>query len=104
MAKAPPLRLEPSKRKDKKWAAIFGDGQKVHFGGKGCGDYTIYSRGKNRAFADKKRMQYIARHGATEKEAWRNPRTPASLSRYLLWETPTLKGAVTKFVKKFKLV
>ena len=96
-----PLVIVPSTRASKKYVARFGDGQLVHFGGKGCGDFIVYSK-LGTELAHKKRAAYIKRHGATE--SWRDPRTPATLSRYILWEYPTLHKAVAAYVKKFKLV
>ena len=95
-----PLIITPSTRAAKKYVARFGDGQRVHFGGRGCGDFIVYSK-LNADLARAKRAAYIKRHGATE--SWRDPRTPATLSRYILWEYPTLHKAVAAYVKKFKL-
>jgi len=96
-----PLVITPSTRVSKKYVARFGDGKLVHFGGKGCGDFIVYSK-LNADLAHKKRAAYIKRHGATE--SWRDARTPATLSRYILWEYPSLHKAVAAYVKKFKLV
>jgi len=92
--------ISPSSRRDKKLVARFSDGTVTHFGGKGCGDFIKYSK-QSRDLADKKRLQYIARHGATE--SWRDPTTAATLSRYILWEERTLPGAVKSYRNRFKL-
>ena len=90
----------PSTRKTKKYMATFSDGTVTHFGGKGCGDFIKYSA-KNRLLGDAKRRAYIARHGATE--TWRDPTTPATLSRYILWEKRTLTAAIRAYKKRFRL-
>jgi len=89
------MRVEPSTRATKKLMAIFEDGTRTHFGGKGCGDYTVYHKKFGKAYADRKRAAYIARHGATE--SWTDPRSAATLSRYILWEYPTIAEAVQKY-------
>lgn len=104
------LRVEPSLQRHKKLRAVFGFGggggkrtKAVNFGGRGCGDYIQYSalRGSPAGLAQAKRRAYIARHGATE--SWKDPTAPATLSRYLLWERPTLRGAVASYRKRFKV-
>lgn len=92
--------ISPSSRRDKKHMARFSDGTVTHFGGKGCGDFIKYSK-QNHALADKKRLQYIARHGATE--SWRDPTTAATLSRYILWEERTLPAAIRSYKKRFRV-
>lgn len=91
--------IEVSGRKQKKLAATFADGQKVHFGGRGCADFIQYSRRDGPAVARAKRRAYLARHGA--KERWDDPRAPSTLSRYILWEKPTLAGALAAYKKRF---
>ena len=93
------LRIEPSPQKRKKLRAVFDNGAAVHFGGRGCSDFTTYSATVPKALARAKRQAYIARHGAAE--SWRDPRAPATLSRYLLWERPTLQGALAAYRKRF---
>ena len=75
--------ISPSTRADKKWMAER-DGKRVHFGGRGYDDYTTHKD-------PERRRLYIARHSH---EDYSNPMTPAWLSRYLLWEKPTLLGAI----------
>lgn len=94
------MQLLRSTRRDKKYMAIFEDGTVTHFGGKGCGDFIQYSR-RSPALANAKRAAYIARHGATE--SWRDPTAAATLSRYLLWEKPTLREALAAYKRRFRL-
>lgn len=88
----------PSERRDKKLKAVFSDGLVVHFGGKGCGDYVIYSK-RSRALGDAKRRAYIARHSKSPGENWKNIRSPGALSRYVLWEKRTLPEAFAYYRK-----
>jgi hypothetical protein len=92
------VRVVPSTRKTKKYAAVFSDGSTTHFGARGYGDYTVYWK-RDRNLARKKRASYIARHGATED--WSDPRAAGTLSRYILWEHPTLNKAVSEYKKRF---
>ncbi len=95
------LSITTSTRRDKKLVATFAGptGTKtVHFGGAGCQDYTTYSA-LDIALARKKRMQYIARHGATED--WTDPTTAGTLSRFILWEKPTLTSAIAAYKRRF---
>lgn len=93
-----PMKIQKSSRPSKKLMAIFDDGSRVHFGAAGYGDYTVYWK-RDPALAKRKRAQYLARHGATE--SWTNPRTPATLARYILWEKPTISEAVRAYKKRF---
>ena len=95
------LRVEPSLQRHKKLRAVFDDGRSVNFGGRGCGDFIEYSAVGPPGLARAKRRAYIARHGATER--WGDPAAPATLSRYLLWERPTLREAVENYRKRFKV-
>ena len=93
------MQLQRSTRRDKKYMMIFDDGTVTHFGGRGCGDFIQYSR-RSPALASAKRAAYIARHGATE--SWRDPMTAATLSRYILWEKPTLREALAAYKRRFR--
>ena len=82
----------------KKYTAIFYDGEKkkktVHFGAAGYSDFL-----KHRDEERKKR--YIDRHKA--RENWSDPMTAGALSRYILWNKPTLKASIADYKKRFNL-
>lgn len=97
------LRIEESLRPEKKLQAVFLDSGRVktvHFGARGYGDFLVYSR-LSAALGRAKRAAYIARHGATE--TWTRPDAASTLSRYILWEKPSLKAAVSAFRAKFRV-
>lgn len=94
------MKIRPSSRQAKKYMAIFDDGTITHFGAHGYGDFITYSK-KNKDLARQKRRAYIARHGATE--SWTDPRAASTLSRYILWEHPTLKKSIQAYTKRFKV-
>ena len=57
-------------------------------------DYTIHK--------DKKRKErYMKRHKVNEN--WNDPTTAGSLSRYILWNKPTLKASIEDYRKRFKI-
>jgi len=91
------LYILPSIRATKKLMAIFTDGddiKTVHFGAKGYEDYTIHK--------DKKRKEmYINRHN--KNEDWNDPYTAGSLSRWILWNKPTIEDSIKDYRKRFNL-
>jgi len=91
--------IKPSDIATKKYTAIFYDdnGNKIettHFGFKGMSDYTQH---KN----ENRKLNYIARHRA--RENWSNPRTAGALSRWILWNKPSLSASIADYKKKFNL-
>jgi hypothetical protein len=93
------VEIKPSTQKDKKLMAIFydDDGKKkktTHFGAKGMSDFTIHK--------DKERKQrYLDRH--RKRENWNSFMTAGALSRWILWNKPTLKASIADYKKRFKL-
>ena len=86
--------------RDKKYKAVFKDKDKkktLHFGAKGMSDFTLHND-------TKRKDRYLKRHNPKNtKENWSIPDTPGSLSRWILWNKPTLQASITDFKKKFKL-
>lgn len=67
----------------------------THFGAGGMSDYTIHK--------DKQRKQrYLDRH--RKRENWNDYMTAGALSRWILWNLPTLKGSIDDYKKRFKLL
>ena len=91
------VKITKSSNKAKKYMAVFDDyGKKktTHFGAAGMSDFT-----KNK---DKKRKElYIARH--KKRENWDNYMTAGALSRWILWNKPTLSASIADYKKKFSL-
>lgn len=99
------MQLKPSSRRDKKYMALFYDDRNrlvrtTHFGGRGYNDYTMYSK-RDPELARLKRVSYIRRHRV--RENWRDPMAAGTLSRYLLWEKPTLTAALKKYRMMFDM-
>lgn len=91
--------VKRSNKKGKKLMAIF-DCPKckvkkvIHFGASGMSDFT-----KHRDIQRKER--YLKRH--KKNENWNNPLTAGALSRWILWNKPTLSASVEDFERRFKL-
>ena len=90
--------IKKSTNQKKKYMAVFyEDGKKIkttHFGAAGMSDFTKHK--------DKARKQrYMNRHKANEN--WQNPMSAGSLSRYILWNKPTLRASITDYKKRFNL-
>lgn len=87
----------PSNRKNKRMMAQFMDrGRKsdiVHFGSKGSSTYIDHGD-------DKKKENYIKRHSKLN-ENWDNPRSAGALSRWILWNEPTLEASINSYKKMF---
>jgi hypothetical protein len=80
-----------------KYQAIFDiDGKKktTKFGAVGYEDFT-----KTRDI--NKREAYLARHKT--RENWDDPTSAGALSRWILWNEPTLSLSIKDFKKRFKL-
>lgn len=88
------LSVKSSTRPDKKFMATFDDGKVVHFGARGMSDFTKH-RDEDR------KQRYLDRH--RQNENWRNPQTPGALSRWILWNKPTLTASIADFKKRFRL-
>ena len=100
MTKVVSVDIKPSPKKDKKLRAVFKDRdgkirKTTDFGAKGMSDYTIHK--------DKQRKQrYLDRH--RKRENWNAYMTAGALSRWILWNLPTLKGSIDDYKKRFKLI
>jgi len=90
------MKIENSKRKDKRFLATFADGTKVHFGAK---DASTFIDGKR---TEKERQNYLKRHDV--REDFNNPKTAGSISANLLWgNSKSLEKNHQDFMKKFKI-
>lgn len=94
------LEIKPSWIGGKKLAAIFRDetndrSKTVHFGATGYEDFTTHRD-------PERRERYLERHGRGH-ENWDDPTTPGALSRWILWNKPTLKASIADFKWRFRL-
>ena len=98
------ISIKPSTNKDKKLMATFeqDNGRQVttHFGASGYFDYTKYYK-QNKEIAKQKKESYLARHRVNED--WNDVTSPGALSRWILWNKPTIEASKTDFKKRFNL-
>ena len=87
--------VSPSKHKNKKYDATFSDGSVVSFGAAGYSDFT---QRKDEA----RKANYIKRHQANED--WTNVKTPGFLSRFILWNKPTIEESIRDLNARYKTV
>jgi len=90
--------LRRSHNPEKKWDAVFekdGKEKVVSFGAKGYSDFTKHKNTTRKA-------RYIKRHSGMG-EHWNKPDTPGALSRWILWNKPSLKGSLRDFRKRFNI-
>ena len=90
--------LRRSHNPEKKWDAVFekdGKEKVVAFGAKGYSDFTKHKNTTRKA-------RYIKRHSGMG-EHWDKPDTPGALSRWILWNKPSLKGSLRDFRKRFNI-
>ena len=91
--------ISPSSNPKKKYMAVFSESPKfktktIHFGSAGMSDFTKHK--------DKERKQrYLDRH--KKNENWSDPTTAGALSRWILWNKPTLRGSIADYKKRFNL-
>ena len=98
------ISIKPSTNKDKKLMATFeqDNGRQVttHFGASGYMDYTKYSK-QDPKVAKQKKESYLARH--RENEDWNDVTSAGALSRWILWNKPTIEASVKDFKNRFNL-
>ena len=88
-----------STRANKKMMAIFYDHTKkkiktTHFGASGYEDYTTHGEMQ-------RKMNYLARH--KDREDWNDYMSSGSLSRWILWNKPTLSESINDYMNRFRL-
>ena len=93
------VNIKPSTSQGKKMMAIFYDEAKkkiktTHFGQASASDYSLHNDLT-------RKMNYLARH--KEREDWGDYMTAGSLSRWILWNKPTLNESINDYMNKFKL-
>jgi hypothetical protein len=99
MGKYKLIKIVKSTRADKKYMAVFenketGRTKTTHFGAAGMSDYTIHKD-------DERKQRYMNRH--RDNENWRDPTTAGALSRWILWNKPTLRASIADYKRRFNL-
>ena len=90
--------LEPSASAGKKYKAVFrldnNRTKTIHFGAKNYSDFTQHK-------SEIRKNAYLARHSVNEN--FNDPLTAGALSRWILWNKPTISASVADFKKRFNL-
>ena len=86
--------ISKSNKANTKYQAVINGKKTVHFGHSSYDDFTTHND-------PKRRDNYIARTSKQD-HSKQNIASPAWMSRFILWEKPTLKGAVESANKKYK--
>src|SRR6056300_891334 len=95
------VQLTPSQIEGKKYTAIFYDDNRkkirtTHFGSAGMSDYS-----KSKHKDDERKQRYLDRHRANEN--WQDYKSAGSLSRYILWNKPSITASYNDYLKRFGL-
>jgi hypothetical protein len=91
------VEIVKSSKPAKKLMAVFlntttGRTKTVHFGEAGASDFTQHKD-------EDRKQRYLDRH--RRKEDWNDPATPGALSRWILWNLPTLTASIRDYKKRF---
>jgi hypothetical protein len=105
------VQLFESPLRTKKYRAVFFyNSERFHhvdFGGYGYRDFVQINDPKSKWYIEdpeerlKVREDYIRRHD-NEREDWDDPFTAGALSRWVLWEKPTLEESWDFYKRKFR--
>ena len=93
------VKIVKSPKPEKKYRAHFSDGTHTDFGAKGMQNYG--GVGKERHLDKERKKRYLSRHRS--RENWKSPKTPGSLSRWILWNKDTFKKSIADYKKRFNL-
>jgi hypothetical protein len=91
------ISITKSDRSEKKYKALFEvnhEYKTVYFGAHGYADYTTTHN-------DEKKRLYLMRH--RKNENWNDPMSPGCLSRWILWNKPSLRESISDFKRRFNL-
>ena len=85
--------IKPSNKANKKFDAVIDGKRTVSFGSAQHLDFTKHT--------DQERKQrYLKRHNA--RDNWEDPTTAGALSKFVLWNKPTISASVKDMNKHFK--
>jgi len=92
------VELKKATTQGKKYTAIFYDNDRrkiktTHFGSD-MSNYTIHKD-------DERKQRYLARHRANEN--WDDYMSSGALSRWILWQKPTISESYNDYIKRFNL-
>ena len=89
------IEISKSNRNDKKFKAVIDGKKTIHFGSAGASDFTKHKD-------PERKERYIDRHKKREDWGKSGVDTPGWMSRWVLWNKPTLQASVNDVNKKYK--
>ena len=96
------LILKKSTKPDKKLMLV-SENKTVHFGSKPNKDFTIYSK-EGKEIAEQKKKAYLSRHSKLNENLNKSGlMTAGFLSRWILWNKPTISGSLKDIQKRFNI-
>ena len=69
--------------------------KQIQFGAKGMKDFTLFSPLER----EERKRRYLQRHKA--REDWSSPDTAGALSRWILWNKPTVEASLKDYKNRF---
>jgi hypothetical protein len=94
------LRITKSDKPGKKMMAVFEvDGREntTHFGDSSMSDYTTHPP----AIRESRKSAYLSRHKSNEN--WNDPTSAGALSRWILWNKPSISASIADYKRRFNL-
>ena len=85
--------IQPSKKADKKYDAVIDGKKTVSFGSSQHSDFIKHKD-------PERKQRYLDRHKA--RENWNDPTTAGALSKFVLWNKPTISASVRDMNSRFK--
>lgn len=91
------IKIVKSTNPKKKMMAMFenvktGRTKTIHFGSRGMSDYTKHKDSERKKLYDKRHRK---------RENWNNPITAGALSKWILWNKPTLSASINDYKHRF---
>lgn len=89
------LQIKRSSKPDKKYDAVFerdGRSKTISFGTAGMSDFTKHHD-------EDRKNRYLKRH--SKHEDWNKPDSAGALSRWILWNKPTVESGIKSYKNKF---
>lgn len=94
------LTIGKSDKPGKKMMARFevdGRERTTHFGDSSMKDYTTHPK----MIREQRKKAYLSRHRANEN--WDDPTSAGSLSRWILWNKPSISASIEDYRRQFNL-
>lgn len=94
------IKITKSSKKNKKLDAYFINKKtnKIKIISFGDSNYSDFTKHKD----EKRKERYLNRH--RKNENWKDPMSKGALSRWILWNKPTLKSSIQDYKRRFNKI